>query len=83
MVKRVASVLAATSVVVAFAGSARAAPPPQDEQTICQLDASRLCQDYVPDVDQITACMMAKRKQLSSACRNALDAGMKKRAHGN
>jgi hypothetical protein len=29
----------------------------------------RLCQQYVPDVDRITACMSRHRSQLSPACR--------------
>jgi hypothetical protein len=28
----------------------------------------RLCSDFVPDVDRITACMQKKRHQLSREC---------------
>jgi hypothetical protein len=39
----------------------------------------RLCGNYVPDVQRITACMHAKRSQLSPRCR-AVFGGAKKKA---
>ena len=35
---------------------------------LCTDDAMRLCNEFVPDVDKITACMQKKRRQLSPAC---------------
>ena len=35
----------------------------------------RLCGAYVPDVDQITACMIARKSQLSPECRRFFRAG--------
>ena len=32
-------------------------------------DAMRLCGEYVPDVERITACMIARKSQLSPECR--------------
>ena len=36
---------------------------------LCTPDVMRLCNEFVPDVDQITTCMQAKRRQLSPECR--------------
>jgi hypothetical protein len=40
-----------------------------DQQQACTGDAFRLCSGAIPDVDQVTACMVAKRSQLSPGCR--------------
>ena len=40
-----------------------------EQQQACTPDAMRLCGDYVPDVDRITACMIQKQSQLSPECR--------------
>ena len=40
-----------------------------EEQQACQPDAFRLCGPEIPDVDRVTACMIAKRAQLSPQCR--------------
>jgi len=41
----------------------------QAEQQACEPDVYRLCNDYVPDVDRIVACLNANRRALSPACR--------------
>ena len=38
----------------------------------CTGDAMRLCSDFIPDVQKVTACMMRKRGQLSAECRLAM-----------
>ena len=40
-----------------------------EEQQACQPDAFRLCSSEIPDVDRVTACMIARRSQLSPECR--------------
>ncbi len=40
-----------------------------EEQQACQPDAMRLCGNFIPDVDRITACMVEKKSQLSPECR--------------
>jgi len=40
-----------------------------EEQQACQPDAFRLCSSEIPDVDRVTACMVAKQSQLSPECR--------------
>ena len=41
----------------------------QEEQQACTPDAMRLCGEFVPNVDAITACMIRKKTQLSPQCR--------------
>ena len=41
----------------------------------CTPDAMRLCSEFTSDVSQTTKCMMAKRGQLSAACRMAMAGG--------
>ncbi|WP_339037051.1 hypothetical protein WHZ78_05605 [Bradyrhizobium symbiodeficiens] len=38
------------------------------EQQACSPDAMRLCSEFVPNVDAITACMIKKKAQLSPQC---------------
>lgn len=40
-----------------------------EEQQACQPDAFRLCSSEIPDIDRVTACMVAKKSQLSPQCR--------------
>jgi hypothetical protein len=39
-----------------------------EEQQACTPDAMRLCSDFIPNVDAITACMIQKKAQLSPQC---------------
>jgi hypothetical protein len=39
-----------------------------EEQQACQPDAFRLCSSEIPDIDRVTACMVAKKSQLSPEC---------------
>ena len=41
---------------------------PEQEQA-CTADAFRLCSSEIPDIDRVTACMVARRSQLSPPCR--------------
>lgn len=41
----------------------------QEQQQACQPDAFRLCSAEIPDVDRVTACMVARKSQLSPECR--------------
>ena len=48
----------------------RAVNKEADDPTACENDAMRLCGDAIPDVDRVTACMIAKQSQLSDGCRS-------------
>jgi hypothetical protein len=39
------------------------------ERQACEPDVYRLCNDYVPDVDRIVACLNANKRALGPACR--------------
>ena len=52
---------------------------PEQEQA-CTGDAFRLCSAEIPDVARVTACMDAKRSQLSPACRAQFRADPEPRA---
>ncbi|MBR0827091.1 hypothetical protein JQ596_16255 [Bradyrhizobium manausense] len=41
---------------------------PEQEQA-CTPDAMRLCGQFIPNVDAITACMIQRKSQLSPQCR--------------
>jgi hypothetical protein len=57
----------ATSLAPAPAAAQNRGTP--EQQQACQPDAMRLCSEFVPDVDRITACMIKNRIRLSPACR--------------
>jgi hypothetical protein len=40
-----------------------------EQQQACTPDAMRLCGEFVPNVDAITACMIQKKAQLSPQCK--------------
>lgn len=40
-----------------------------EQQQACSPDAFRLCGSEIPDVDRVTACMIARKSQLSPECR--------------
>jgi hypothetical protein len=46
------------------------------QRAACEPDAMRLCQQYVPDIDRVRACM--SRRYLSPACRAVFGGGAKK-----
>jgi hypothetical protein len=54
-------------------GAALAYTP--EEQQACSPDAMRLCGEFVPNVDAITACMIKKKAQLSPQCKVFFRAG--------
>ena len=39
------------------------------QRAACEPDAMRLCNQYIPDVQRVSACMSAYRRYLSPACR--------------
>jgi hypothetical protein len=45
-----------------------------EQQANCQDDAMRLCGQFVPDVNRITSCMVAKRRLVSARCRATMAA---------
>ncbi len=66
---RAGTMLAATTLAFGLLTTAASAYT-QEQQQLCTPDAMRLCGDAIPDVDRVTACMMAKQSQLSDGCRS-------------
>ncbi|MFT4275380.1 MAG: hypothetical protein QM576_03395 [Rhodopseudomonas sp.] len=64
---RIASLAAAAlcATVTVNAASAQGTP---EERRACKPDVMRLCRSEIPNVPRITACLIAKRPQLSEAC---------------
>src|SRR5713226_1936664 len=61
-------VMLATALSVSSWSAAAQAYTPEQEQA-CTSDAFRLCSSEIPNVDRVTACMVAKKSQLSPPCR--------------
>lgn len=40
-----------------------------DEQQACMNDAFRVCSEFIPDRDRVTACMVQNKSQLGAPCR--------------
>jgi hypothetical protein len=59
--------LAAALSVSMLPATSRAYTPEQEQA--CTSDAFRLCSAEIPDVDRVTACMVARKSQLSPPCR--------------
>ena len=59
---------------LAAAAAPAAAQGSAEQRRACGPDAVRLCGEFVPNVEKVTACMTAKKAELSGACRDAMDA---------
>ena len=71
---------AAALLALALATAPAGAQGSPEQRAACEGDAMRLCQQYIPDVNQITACMSRHRGQLSPACRRYFGGGKKLRS---
>ena len=65
---QVGLLLLATALSVSIWPAAGQSYTPEQEQA-CTGDAFRLCSSEIPDVGRVTACMVAKKDQLSPPCR--------------
>lgn len=69
MIKIFTAMISACVAVTLLAASAAHAAGTPEQRRACRKDAMTLCREFVPDVPKITACMEAKKAQLSPACR--------------
>jgi hypothetical protein len=46
-----------------------------EQRAACAPDAFRLCSSYIPDPDQVEACLRQQKSALSDACRAVFDRG--------
>jgi len=70
---RAGKLLAATAFALTMLTTASFAYTAQQQQ-LCSGDAMRLCGEYIPDVDRITACMVQKYSSLSDGCKSVFQA---------
>ena len=49
------------------------------QRAACEPDSMRLCNQYVPDIQNVRDCMSHYRRYLSPACRAVFQGGAKKR----
>lgn len=80
----ITGVAALLGVALTFVALPAAAQQPQqqwsqEQRTACEPDAMRLCNQYVPDVQRVSACMSHYRRYLSPACRAMFDRGRSKK----
>ena len=68
-ISRGSKLMAATILAFGLMTTASLAYTPEQQQ-LCTGDAMRLCSSEIPDVDRVTACMIAKRSQLSDGCKS-------------
>lgn len=77
MLIRIALAAAALLIPTLASADIRTDTVRQRAEQACYDDATRLCNDAIPDEAKITACMGAHRKQLSARCRTVFDANSK------
>jgi len=72
--------LAVVAGALAYGMGAAGAQGDDTQRQACTPDAMRLCSEFIPDVERITACMKAKRVELSDPCRLAMYGGHERHA---
>lgn len=78
-----AAVPFAAGFALSFYATASFALVTAEQRIACTPDVFRLCSSEIPNVDNIIACMMAKKASLSQACRVAIDTAMSKKTASN
>jgi hypothetical protein len=64
----------ATAVAISLTSfAAHAVEATAEQRRACTPDAFRLCSSHIPNVEAITACMRAKKSELSPACKLVFD----------
>jgi hypothetical protein len=77
-----AAALLAFALTLAIPAAAQRQPQQQwteQQRRACEPDAQRLCNQYVPDVQRVSACMSHYRRYLSPACRAVFYGGQRKK----
>ena len=69
------------TILIVAAGAKPAAAQASDAADRCTPDVMRLCNEFVPDVEKITACMSKKRSQLSPECAAVFKPKRRRRPH--
>ena len=72
------TVILSFGILLAGTFVAQAAGTAQDRRA-CRSDAMRLCREFIPNTQRITACMRRNMAQLSPACQAQFPENQKKR----
>jgi hypothetical protein len=59
-------------IVFTLGGGAAFAQGTMTQEDACRPDVFRLCGSYIPDVDQIVACLRGNESRLSEACHHVM-----------
>ena len=59
----------ASAVAISLVSFAHAAEGTAEQRRACTPDAFRLCSQHIPNIDAITACMVANKSKLSPDCK--------------
>ena len=78
---RLALLALATLLILSSTGAAPAEDRDDDDRRACTPDVFRLCAQFIPDADRVTACLRQNVRLLSPACR-AVFAGAPRRRRG-
>lgn len=87
-INRIALLIGQAGRIVLIAGfglsavaSARAFEVTAEQREACTADAFRLCSSEIPDIGRVTACMTAKKANLSARCRAVFETASLDQAH--
>ena len=71
------------TVLIAWVAGPASAQHVANAEQACTPDAMRLCSEFIPDVNKITACLRKNRRTLSSECRKVFGSSgaTKRRRH--
>ena len=73
-IKTIRVLSVAASVAISLTSfTAHAFEATAEQRRACTPDAFRLCSAHIPNVEAITACMTAKKSELSPACKVVFD----------
>ena len=75
----IASVVLATSCSTMALARSKQPTLREIQEQACTNDAMTLCKDDIPDEAKVTACMTAKRAQLSPGCAKMFETGTHKK----
>jgi len=73
--KTIRALSVASAVAISLASfAAHAAEATAEQRRACTPDAFRLCSQHIPNVEAITACMIANKSKLSPDCKAVFNA---------
>ena len=78
LINTIRTLSVAASVAISLTSfAAHAVEATAEQRRACTPDAFRLCSAHIPNVEAITACMIANKSKLSPECKQVFDASSK------